>query len=146
MARPNEFPYMAAIFIRVPNTPVFAFTCGGSIYNRKYITTAGHCLHLKGRRVPAKDFRVIVGQKKIRLRYREDAKELIPVTETFIHDGFDTSGRYYVLNDIALMKLDQSLNYTRSIRKLRIASANESPIDGKSLNSGQHLNLICLNR
>ena len=132
MARPNEFPYQAAILTRVRNTPVFVFVCGAAIYSKSYVVTAGHCLmNDDKRKYDIKNLRVVVGQSQVRLYLREESKELLQVTDTYVHNGFQTEGLYFVVNDIGLAKLALPLNYTSSVKKLRVAGPSEGPTNGR---------------
>jgi hypothetical protein len=130
IARPNEFPYQAAVLKRVRNTEVFVFVCGAAIYSKSYIVTAGHCLEEDGRKRTPDNLRVVVGQSQVRLYLRQESRELLRVNQTFIHNGFKTEGIYFVVNDIGLIRLEAPLNYTSSVRRVRVALPSEGPTNG----------------
>jgi hypothetical protein len=72
----------------------------------------------------------VVGQSQVRLYLRQESRELLRVNQTFIHNGFKTEGIYFVVNDIGLIRLEAPLNYTSSVRRLRVALPSEGPTNG----------------
>lgn len=42
----DEFPWMAAIFFTIKNTPTHNYLCGGTIITNYHILTAAHCVYL----------------------------------------------------------------------------------------------------
>lgn len=128
-ARRNEFPHQVAILFR--NGPYFTFTCAGSIYNRNFIITAGHCLEgANGRKLAPADLRVIAGELEVPILEPANSQKLIQVSSINIHKSFDGNLTPLLLNDIGMIELAVPLNYSASVRKIRVAFPNEAVSSG----------------
>ncbi|XP_055699158.1 serine protease snake-like isoform X1 [Phlebotomus papatasi] len=102
----GEFPHMAAIGEEWENQ--IRFYCGGSLISEKYILTAAHCLT---RNIPK-----IIRLGDIDLSTDEDNENKVQnygIEKIFIHPEYRSSSVY---NDIALIKLNDSVKFTFNVR------------------------------
>ncbi|KAI1721038.1 trypsin domain-containing protein [Ditylenchus destructor] len=109
-ARPNQWPWLAFIDMEIPVTlrRSAKSRCTGTIVSPKYILTAAHCL--QGIKDIQKQ-KVIVGSVDIT---SSEAKS-VGVKRIEFHKKWDLQT---LSNDIGLIELSDSLNYTDSIREV----------------------------
>ncbi|CAO2612017.1 Coagulation factor XI, partial [Lemmus lemmus] len=113
----GEWPWQVALHI---TSPTQRHLCGGSIIGKQWILTAAHCF--SGTEA-AKHLRVygdIVHQSQI----NEDTA-FFRVQEIIIHDQYKAAESGY---DIALLKLESSMNYTGSQRPICLPSKGDENI------------------
>ncbi|CAL8136227.1 unnamed protein product [Orchesella dallaii] len=115
----NEFPFMACVSNENG-------CCGGTIYNKRYVITAAHCIvdEDSGEVNSPSDYQVKVGRNMIKVKMPENDYSI----EAFIihpeysrlsnHSDFE-SGLYY--NDIALLKLNRDIQFGERVKSLQIA-------------------------
>lgn len=142
VTKPGEFPHMAAIGWRRGN--IETFDCGGSLISDRYVLTAAHCyLELDGQ-LPSF---VRLGDQNL-VRQDDGAHPKDVDILTFIrHPNFKRSQGLY--NDIALVKLEESVKFTNFIRPAclydREQVATEQAIaTGFGLTEDRKLILCCL--
>ncbi|KAK7076770.1 Tryptase gamma [Halocaridina rubra] len=89
-------------------------SCGGSILTRDTILTAAHCITISNTLII--DIFVTVGSVVAPSLLAES----ILVVERIIHTDYDDDN---VLNDIALLKLEQPLTFTRNVRPVCLGTS-----------------------
>ncbi|XP_040587877.1 coagulation factor XI isoform X1 [Mesocricetus auratus] len=110
----GEWPWQVSLHI---TSPTQGHLCGGSIIGNQWILTAAHCF--SGVEM-SKNLRVygdIVNQSEI----NEDTA-FFRVQEIIIHDQYKTAESGY---DIALLKLETTMNYTDSQRPICLPSKGD---------------------
>lgn len=124
---PNAYPYQ--VFIeKIWNNTAF-FKCGGTIYNERYIITAGHCTYFKDAGVFATPKQMWVTAGTIDLAstdsdIRRD-KQVVGVSEIHTHPQFEfkqyeNDRSETPIYDIALLKLKKPLKLTDRVAPLQI--------------------------
>lgn len=112
VASPNQFPYQAGLLNEgeVPENGTLVF-CGGAIIDNQWVLTAARCVH---RRQPA-DFRVLVSSVNVIV----DNEEVHSVESIHLHPDFVVAE---LLNDIALLRLAQPLEWSESVLPIALKS------------------------
>lgn len=87
-------------------------SCGGSILNKRWIVTAGHCAKMSD---PNKIF-VIAGSNKA-YDPSADMDQLLKVIQIVRHPKYNIKDYLYYLYDIALLQLDTSLDFSNPFIK-----------------------------
>jgi len=101
----GEFPWQVSLRIDPSYNPVGHF-CGGTLLNKDWVLTAGHCLDgLKANLITVR-----TGEW---YRLKEDGTEKdIPVAEYFIHEDYKWPLYVTFNNDIALIRLAESVDFS----------------------------------
>ncbi|XP_054723177.1 clotting factor G beta subunit-like [Uloborus diversus] len=105
-SKPNQWPWMAAIFQRFQSARPSKFLCGGSLINTRHILTAAHCCVSgpSGVPLPASSFLVRLGS------VAADDGDSFSVGRVIVHQDFSYQRQF---NDIALLRLTADLpHYT----------------------------------
>ncbi|XP_017047444.1 trypsin beta-like [Drosophila ficusphila] len=93
--------------------------CGGSIYSKDIIITAAHCLLDKGVELKAEDFQVRVGSS-----LKSSDGTLIQVEAIKSHEKYNN---LTIVNDIAVMRLSESLEFSSKVQPIPLAEKNPLP-------------------
>ncbi|KAG8235701.1 hypothetical protein J437_LFUL014045 [Ladona fulva] len=112
-ATPHQFPWQVGLIMTL-ETGQQAF-CGGSLISDEWVLTAGHCAK------SVRSFQVILGAHKV----KEDEPSQLRMTsaEAIVHEKYSS---LLIHNDIALVKLPQKVNFTESIRPIRLPSRSDA--------------------
>ncbi|CAH1984237.1 unnamed protein product [Acanthoscelides obtectus] len=110
----DEFPHMAALGFDRNGT--IAWDCGASVISNKFLLSAAHCFMSSV--IPTK---VRLGVLKI----TETANDL-NIKQYKIHDEYDYSTKY---NDIALIEVEQKIQFSERVRPACLYWNNGDPED-----------------
>ena len=106
----REWPHMAGMEYKAPDSDEWRFRCGASLVRPDVILTAAHCVDDAGEgTLPAERFRFLLGTKK-----RSQGGERIAAVKIVEHPGYNGSGE--VGSDVALVKLARPSTLGRTIR------------------------------
>ncbi|KAK8727632.1 hypothetical protein OTU49_009661, partial [Cherax quadricarinatus] len=128
-SRRGQWPWMAAIWLHGPKKT--EFWCGGSLVSRQYVLTAAHCTKdSRGKTFDPQQFSVRLGDHNIFSESDDfiSSPQTYRVTEIRPHPDFKSHGFY---NDVALIRLDQPVDFTEYIVPVCLPSEEFSrqPLD-----------------
>ncbi|XP_048186781.1 coagulation factor XI [Perognathus longimembris pacificus] len=113
----GEWPWQVSLHITSPTQRHF---CGGSIIGNQWILTAAHCFHGVESPKLLRIYGGIVNQSEI-----NQESSFFGVQEIIIHDKYTMAESGY---DIALLKLEITMNYTDSQRPICLPSKGDRNI------------------
>ncbi|XP_016979526.1 trypsin iota [Drosophila rhopaloa] len=93
--------------------------CGGVIFSKEIVLTAGNCLHEKS---------VTLMKVRVGAQNHNYGGTLVPVAAYKVHEQFDSRFLHY---DIAVLRLSTPLTFSLSTRAINLA--NESPLSGSTV-------------
>ncbi|XP_076057350.1 trypsin-1-like [Oratosquilla oratoria] len=109
-ATPGEFPYQ--ISIQDTTWGSASHFCGGSVYNKNYIVTAGHCVYGKNHD-DLKNLQITAGEHD--LDKKEENEQSINVEKIILHEDYNP---WRTTNDIALLKLAKPLTMNDYVKRI----------------------------
>ncbi|XP_017775180.1 PREDICTED: serine protease easter-like [Nicrophorus vespilloides] len=121
LARIGQFPWMSLLGYETNGINVTQFLCGGSLISRNYVLTAAHCLNLQGLKlslVRLGEFNLATDKdcenftKKI---FCSDPYRDVVISKIIPHKDFSAVS---LKNDIALLKLQNSISFTEFIQPI----------------------------
>jgi len=107
-AKADEFPHQAAIGYPNFNGEI-SFNCGGSLISDRFVLTVAHC-EKSDRQSPTI---VRLGDLNLKIRDKGLPEIDVPIERFINHEAYNRQTKE---NDIALIKLSQSVSFTKSIR------------------------------
>lgn len=112
----GQFPYYALVTIKVGD--IVAGYCGGVLINRNWVLTAGHCI------IYGLDYEIDLGAHS--LNDSTEAGRLTLSSEySVLHERY-IGNPLLLRNDIGLIRLNATVNYTDTIQPVRLPSAGDN--------------------
>uniref|UniRef100_A0A7G3B2N8 Putative trypsin-like serine protease n=1 Tax=Lutzomyia longipalpis TaxID=7200 RepID=A0A7G3B2N8_LUTLO len=110
-ATPHQFPYQAALVVRLESENTI---CGGSLLSTKYVLTAAHCTDL------SLYVTVYLGVHNLS-DYTEHTRVVQTVfrSDIIVHEQYNTSGYQ---NDVSVIKLPVPVAFSYAIQPVRLPS------------------------
>ncbi|XP_044736405.1 brachyurin-like [Chrysoperla carnea] len=109
-ARPNMFPYQAALNINTPNGTYF---CGGSVISKRTILTAAHCAE------GATDFVILLGTNTLNAATPGEME--VKTNTSIVHPDWNPDN---LTNDIALVLLNEDITFSDQIKPVTLESSS----------------------
>lgn len=121
---PGQFPYIALLQITRSTTTTI---CGGSLLNRDWILTAGHCAS------NARHISIHLGAHRIENDTTNEPNRVVVTANlqsSVIHSGYN---QLLALNDIALLRLQSTIQFSAFIQPVRLPAANSGLFVGRTV-------------
>jgi len=115
----ENFPWQVGIFHSVNGNGQF---CGGALIDKQWVLTAAHCVY------NANNFRVILGAS--RAYDNQPGKIEVGINKALYHPQYNPST---LNNDVAVIQLDRSVQFTNRIQTIRLARSNSRVEAGANL-------------
>lgn len=112
VSAPGQFPHQALLIIYKNGGG--SVLCGGSLLNNQWILTAAHCA------INSKEFQVHLGALNIK-NLSEPGRKLFKTKNYIVHENYNS---YTAQNDIALVKLSERIEFTKTIQPVNLPNIN----------------------
>lgn len=116
-AVPNSWPWVVSLrkTTSSQDTRNRNHICGGSVLSPNYVITAAHCVHSLEKELLS----VVIGSNYL----QENNQLFYNIAEVIIHPGYADNQK---LNDIALLRLSQRLDFGQNISSICLPSSSDS--------------------
>ena len=116
----GQFPYQ--VLWAMESDGDFYVNCGGSIYNKSTIITAGHCcVHFD--HYPLSKTKIIAGQIEVSGSYGQ----VIEIDSYLIHPDYDQENKDNNWNDVCLLTLKTDLEYNDNVKCIKLNDRSLEP-------------------
>ena len=116
----GQFPYQ--VLWAMESNGAFYVNCGGSIYNKSTIITAGHCcVHFD--HYPLSKTKIIAGQIEVSGSYGQ----VIEIDSYLIHPDYDQENTNNNWNDVCLLTLKTDLEYNDNVKCIKLNDRSLEP-------------------
>jgi secreted trypsin-like serine protease len=122
-AKENFWPWQVSL--QVKGIIGSSHTCGGSVLNDRYILTAAHCFTYN---TDPADWKIKAGKHKIDSWFSETGEKVFTVEKIIQHEGYASWKSN--LNDIALMKLNEKIEFNDYIQPVCMPEATIGKLEG----------------
>ncbi|XP_014090620.2 serine protease Hayan [Bactrocera oleae] len=120
LATPGEYPHMTALgFERVDHT--YDYKCGGSLISENFVITAAHCTNITDEVPTVARF----GETNLMVNAQHFGPQIFGIQTIYTHPQYD-GVTYY--NDIALLLLNSSVEFTEFVRPIRLWTRPNLPL------------------
>uniref|UniRef100_W8B4R8 Serine protease snake n=2 Tax=Ceratitis capitata TaxID=7213 RepID=W8B4R8_CERCA len=120
LATPGEYPHMTALgFERDDKT--YDYKCGGSLISEYFVITAAHCTNITSE-VPTI---ARIGETNLMVNKDNPGPQIFGISSIYTHPRYD-GVTYY--NDIALLLLNGSVEFTEFVRPIRLWTQSDLPL------------------
>lgn len=117
----GQFPFYA--LLKIILTDGRAAWCGGTLINSQWVYTAGHCVRINGLTIDR--FEVHLGALNV-TDLNEEGRVIVVTKQAFRHPQYSL---LQIQNDVALLKLEQPVNFTNFVQAVNLTS-NASLTEG----------------
>ncbi len=116
-ANVDDYPYFASLYYdRKADNGQLGYMCGGTILDEQHILTAAHCVADSYSRI---FMSVAIG---VQNEDKHDRVEVVRANKFYVHSSYDPDINNFLLNDIAVIKLERPLEKYSLINQVTLPS------------------------